>query len=258
VIVAGWPVVVLEGDAEALHQRDLDPADPAAVWSIGVSRPALVLGSAQPLDDADRALARRRGVEVVRRRSGGGAVLLVPGELWWCDLVVPTGHPAHRRSPGAQFTWAGAAWAGALAASGDTAPVSVTATAARPGPLGRVVCFGALGPGEVVSGAGVAGEPAAEVGAAAKVVGLAQRRTRAGTRVLGLVHRVWRPELTAALVAPGLARIGRDVDEVAAALSVSVVTGVEVGVDAARDVAAALAAVAAGTGEAAAVTDDDR
>ena len=34
------------------------------------------------------------GVEVVRRRSGGGAVLLVPGEVVWFDVVVPVAHAA--------------------------------------------------------------------------------------------------------------------------------------------------------------------
>lgn len=55
-------------------------------------------------------------------------------------------------------------------------------------PWGSLVCFGALGPGEVV----VAGR---------KVVGMSQRRTRAGSRFECLVHDAWEPkELLSLLV----------------------------------------------------------
>jgi hypothetical protein len=49
-------------------------------------------------------------------------------------------------------------------------------------PWSRLVCFGGLGPGEVVDGPG-----------GPKVVGIAQRRTRAGARFQCAVNRSWDP-----------------------------------------------------------------
>ena len=43
--------------------------------------------------EVDHRVAGALGVEVVRRRSGGGAVLLLPGEFVWLDLVIPAGDP---------------------------------------------------------------------------------------------------------------------------------------------------------------------
>ena len=55
-----------------------------------VERPAIVLGSTQREDVLDLAVCREAGVEVVRRRSGGGVVLVEPGGLVWFDVVVPS------------------------------------------------------------------------------------------------------------------------------------------------------------------------
>ena len=54
-----------------------------------VDRPALVLGSTQRAEVVDERACADAGVEVVRRRSGGGAVLLEPGAVVWFDVVVP-------------------------------------------------------------------------------------------------------------------------------------------------------------------------
>ena len=61
------------------------------IWQHDIVSPALVLGSSQDESIVDRDACRRAGVDVVRRRSGGGAVLLVPGEVTWLDVVVPIG-----------------------------------------------------------------------------------------------------------------------------------------------------------------------
>jgi lipoate-protein ligase A len=121
-----------------------------------VSAPALVLGSTQPAVEAD-------GVEVVRRRSGGGAVLLRPAETVWVDVVVGRDDPLWSDDVGRAFWWLGEVWAAALGGE----------LRVHRGPLVRTrwssaVCFAGLGPGEVVDGAG------------RKVVGMASRRTRDG------------------------------------------------------------------------------
>jgi lipoate-protein ligase A len=161
-----------------------------------VETPTLVLGSSQPQSDVDHDVARALDVEVVQRRSGGGAVLLVPGEFVWVDVVVPVGDPRWNDDVGAAMWWVGQWWADALATLGVSGQV-------HPGPLVRdewsgQVCWTGTGAGEVMSAGG-------------KLVGISQRRTREAARFQSMCHLRWRPELVAALVAaprPMAAQIG--------------------------------------------------
>src|SRR5262245_17418784 len=81
---------------------------------MSADRPALVLGSGQPDSDVDAGAVAAAGVEIVRRRSGGGAVLVAPGGLLWVDLVVPAGDPLWQADVGRAAWWVGASWAAAL------------------------------------------------------------------------------------------------------------------------------------------------
>lgn len=155
---------------------------------VSTSRPVLALGSAQPVADVDHSVARALGVEVVHRRSGGGAVLLVPDEFVWLDLVIPAGDPLWDDDVARAMEWVGALWTAALAVLG------LTGLDVHRGPLvadewSRRVCWTGLGAGEVVGRSG------------AKVVGISQRRTREAARFQSMAHLVWRPERVAALVA---------------------------------------------------------
>ncbi len=157
-----------------------------SVWVFDVSRPALVLGSTQAFDVVDLDAAAIAGVEVVRRRSGGGAVLLVPGECLWVDLVVPRGDPLWDDDVGRAAHWLGATWVAALSACGVSAVVHTGAMLHTA--WSRAVCFAGVGPGEVL----VDGR---------KAVGISQRRTRAGARFQCVVHRQWPGEDLVALLA---------------------------------------------------------
>jgi lipoate---protein ligase len=145
---------------------------------VEVTAPALVLGSTQP------AVVERR-VPVVRRRSGGGAVLVRPGELLWADVLLPADDPLWEQDVGRSFHWLGQAWVEALASLGVEAawhdgPMVCT-------PWCRQVCFAGIGQGEVT----VDGR---------KVVGMSQRRTRAGALIqcAALLH--WDPAEIARLL----------------------------------------------------------
>jgi lipoate-protein ligase A len=144
--------------------------DRRTVWVLEPTSTAVVLGSTQP----DSVLAP--GTPAVRRRSGGGAVLMEPGGLVWVDVFVPAGDPLWEVDVGRAFAWLGDAWAGALGAGATVHDGPLVTTA-----WSRLVCFAGLGPGEVT----VAG---------AKVVGMAQRRTRAGALFQCAALREWRPE----------------------------------------------------------------
>jgi lipoate-protein ligase A len=182
----GWSVSHHRGGAGAFHARPLpDPAE-RALWWFEVERPALVLGSAQRFDVVDAAAASEAGVEVVRRHSGGGAVLVEPAGTVWLDVVLPAGDPLWEEDVGRAFHWLGRAWAAALVDAGLPAAVHL-------GPLvrsewSRLVCFAGLGPGEVT----VDGR---------KVVGIAQRRTRSAARFQCAAVSRWEPGEIAGLLA---------------------------------------------------------
>ena len=125
-----WRVEHHVGSAAAFHQRALPDPARRAVWWFDVDRPALVLGSAQADDVVDRAAASAAGVDVVRRRSGGGAVLLTPGDVTWVDVVIPSDDRLWDHDVGRAFHWLGEAWAAALAAVGIS-PVAVHRGALR-------------------------------------------------------------------------------------------------------------------------------
>jgi len=98
-----------------------------------------VLGSAQP----DAVARPRNDVEVVRRRTGGGAVLLVPGEFTWIDVTIPRGDPLHDDDVGRAFHWLGETWAAALGALGLDPVVHTGPPVASP--WSSTICFAGIG-----------------------------------------------------------------------------------------------------------------
>lgn len=211
-----WEVVRHVERAGAFHARPVPEPSRRAVWVCEPTGPALVLGSAQPESVVDQAACARAGVEVVRRRSGGGAVLVVPGDLLWVDVVVPAGDALWQSDVGRAFHWVGRCWQDALADLG-------VATTAHTGGLLRsrwsdLVCFAGLGPGELRATSG------------AKVLGISQRRTRGAARFqCALLGRWDAGALT------GLLALGPADRAVATAELGSVAAGAGVALDAALD-----------------------
>jgi lipoate-protein ligase A len=173
-VAKAWAVERVTGAAADLFAAP--PPDPPAraVRLLSVDAPAVVLGTTQAEPPRTRA-----GFDVVRRQSGGGAVLLEPGAQVWADVFIPR-HDAHWDDDVARaFLWVGQAWVDALIA------VGVDGATVHHGGLcttqwSRVVCFAGLGTGEVTIGE-------------RKVVGLSQRRTRAGALFQCAVPLVWHP-----------------------------------------------------------------
>ena len=158
-----------------------------AVWVAEPTVPTLVLGSTQRDEVVDRAACERAGVAVTRRRSGGGAVLVEPGQVLWLDVLLPADDPLSTPDVGRAFLWLGEVWRGALAALGVPAQVHEGGLCTTP--WSRLVCFGGLGTGEVVDEAGV------------KLVGLSQRRSRAGARFQCMAMADWDPRAIVSLLA---------------------------------------------------------
>ena len=174
-----WPVDHQRGPAADFHGRDLPEPVVRALWWFEVTGPAVALGSTQRAEVVDAGAARDAGVEVVRRRSGGGAVWLAPDEVTWVDVLLPASDPRWDLDVGRAAHWLGSAWADALAALG-VAGATVHTGGLERAPWSELVCFAGLGPGEVT----VAGR---------KVVGISQRRTRAGARFQCAVLHRWDP-----------------------------------------------------------------
>jgi len=168
-----------------------------AAWVLEATKPALVLGSSQPDTIVDAAAAARAGIEIVRRRSGGGAVLLIPGECLWIDVILPASDPLWDDDVNKATHWLGEVWADALASLG--VPASVHRGGMEHTAWSRQICFAGVGPGEVTSGF-------------AKLVGISQRRTRGAARFQCAALAKWDP-------APLLDLLGMLPDERADAVS---------------------------------------
>lgn len=158
------------GPAAGLHARSAAEVEASVgerrMLVLEASADAVVLGSAQPDSDVDRAAAAALGLEVARRRSGGGAVLVGPGRCLWVDVVVGRHDTAWDDDVGRAAWWIGEAWARALGSLGCTG-AEVWRGPLRRSSWSSKVCFLGLGQGEVTVGG-------------RKVVGLSQRRTRHG------------------------------------------------------------------------------
>ena len=182
-----WRVERRLGAAASHHGRAVDAGSGRRVELLEVHAPALVLGSTQPESDVDPQAAAATNTVVVRRRSGGGAVLVRPGEGAWIDVTIARDDPLWDDDVARAFGWLGRCWLDALSELG------VDGCRVHDGPLvesrwSRRVCFAGLGPGEIVVGD-------------RKLVGIAQRRTRAGARFQCMVHRRWDAEGLVALLA---------------------------------------------------------
>lgn len=102
----------------------------------------------------------------MRRRSGGGAVLVVPEDTVWIDVILPVSDPLWDADVVRSSWWLGEVWAAALGDLGLQHGV-VHRGRLRASQWSSMCCFAGLGPAEVVVGG-------------RKVVGIAQRRTRYG------------------------------------------------------------------------------
>jgi lipoate-protein ligase A len=181
-----WRVEQRTGTAPRLVEASVallqpNQAGPLArrVRLLNVTSTAVVLGSAQPDTHVDRARAAQAGVDVVRRHSGGGAVLIGPGLACWVDVIVPVGDALWEHDVGRASWWLGQACADALETVGVGSAEVWRGGLRRTAWSGRV-CFAGMGPGEVA----INGR---------KVVGLSQRRTRQGALFQCALPIVWDP-----------------------------------------------------------------
>lgn len=145
--------------------------DQATMFVVRLDAPTLVLGGSQPLEVLD--LARVSDTPVRRRRGGGGLVLLQPGDIW-VDWWLPSHDPRWDADVHVSSLRAGGWWRDTLRTlvPGD---VGLHEGALEGALAHRVLCFAGRGPGEVF----VDGR---------KAVGVTQWRVREGIFLSTVLH----------------------------------------------------------------------
>jgi len=185
--MTGIVTEIVVGSAVDFHARPL-PTDPHPhIWWFTPKQSALVLGSTQDLSVVNSTECLKRGVEIVKRRSGGGAVLLSSETTVWIDVVLPATHELSVSDIGQAPLWLGKLFQRALIDLG-VADLTLHELAMEKTDWSTLICFAGRGPGEVFMNDG------------RKVVGISQRRTREWVRFQIVVSLAWRPEIFLALL----------------------------------------------------------
>ena len=170
------------GTASDFHSKDL-PVE-RALWLCSAEKPALILGSTQDESDVRVDVAVGSGIEIVRRRSGGGAVYVAPDESVWMDITISRKDPLWQDDVSASMLWLGDAFVQALQPWVHAETFRGTF---HNGDVGRAVCFASAAPGEVFVGDN-------------KLVGISQRRNREGARFQCVLYRQWNPLIWSSLL----------------------------------------------------------
>ena len=157
-------LVESDGDAASFHGRALPDDGRPHVWWFRPERSAVVLGSTQDDSVLDRDACERFDLDVVKRRSGGGVVLVGEQHTLWVDVLIPRDHAVWDDDVARATWWLGETWREVLEHEGIDG-LDVHRGPMQTSDLARVVCFAGRGPGEVFAGS-------------AKAVGISQRRTR--------------------------------------------------------------------------------
>jgi lipoate-protein ligase A len=179
-----WTRHELHDSAEVLHHVTL-PAE-RGVWVMNPTRPAIVMGSSQKLSDINKDFCDSNGIDVVRRRSGGGAVFVHPNDSLWIDVVIPRGDPLWVDDVGRAMWWLGDYFAELLKSLG-IGHFSVHHDAVITNDWSSALCFAGVGAGEVICERNSAG--------AGKVIGISQRRTREFARFQCIAYSAWDVEV---------------------------------------------------------------
>jgi len=189
---ASYRLVRSRSIASVFHARTVPNPATCEIWQHDITAPALVLGSTQDESAVDADACRRAGVEVVRRRSGGGAVLLRPGEVTWVDVIVPAGSAGWSDDVHGPMVWLGRHVQRALEALLEPdVELAVHDGALRSTPWSSLICFDGVGAGEVLLDG-------------RKLVGISQRRTRHAARLQCCWYSTYDPAELVGLLSPSV------------------------------------------------------
>jgi lipoate---protein ligase len=177
--------------SEALLATMHEGSLPALRWYVS-EQPVLVLGNGQSLDCVDLSACRASDVEVLRRTSGGTAVL-VDRYAVSMEVALPLRHPLALGDIVRSYQWIGELWAQTLQVLGVEQARAIPLEEVRslpkmaPDDPVRLACYGTLSPFEPVVGL-------------RKVVGLSQVRRRSAVLYQVGTYLRWHPRALAALL----------------------------------------------------------
>jgi lipoate-protein ligase A len=172
----------MTGSCEEFHHRAFPQGEEAVISLFTPIRDAIVLGSTQERSLLNETACLSHDVEIVKRRSGGGLVLLSADSTLWVDVEIPSDHSLWLNDVGASSLWLGQVFVEVLTELGQE-NLELHRGALMKSPWSSLICFAGKGPGEVFAADG------------SKIVGISQRRTRDWARFQCAVSLKWRPEL---------------------------------------------------------------
>ena len=172
----------MTGSCEEFHHRAFPQGEEAVISLFTPIRDAIVLGSTQERSLLNETACLSHDVEIVKRRSGGGLVLLSADSTLWVDVEIPSAHSLWLNDVGASSLWLGQVFVEVLTELGQE-NLELHRGALMKSPWSSLICFAGKGPGEVFAADG------------SKIVGISQRRTRDWARFQCAVSLKWRPEL---------------------------------------------------------------
>jgi len=185
--MTGIVTEIVTGLATDFHARSLPSELHPHIWWFTPTQSALVLGSTQDLSVVNSTECLKRDIEIVKRRSGGGVVLLSSETTVWIDVLLPTTHELSVSDIGQAPLWLGKLFHKELGDLG-VADLILHETAMEKSLWSTLICFAGRGPGEVFTSSG------------RKVVGISQRRTREWVRFQIVVSLAWRPDILLAIL----------------------------------------------------------
>ena len=175
-----WIVEDKELTTALAHAATLEEWKNPTLWIVKAQDPCIVLGSSEREKPfIDFSYLEKESLSITSRRSGGGAVLVVPDDLLWVDIFIPRTSPLWEEDVKRSALWIGEVWLKAMQS------ISVSGTmhteSMERSPLSDLVCFAGKAPGEIFLNG-------------RKIVGISQRRSRQGTRYQCALVLKWEPK----------------------------------------------------------------
>ena len=172
----------LTGSCEEFHHRPFPIGNNPVISLFTPVQPAIILGSTQERSLINEKACSANKIEIVKRRSGGGVVLLSADSTIWIDVEIPRQHSLWLDDVGDSSLWLGEVFAKELADLSNIA-LELHRGALIKTAWSSLICFAGRGPGEVFTQDG------------RKVVGISQRRTREWARFQCAISLQWKPAL---------------------------------------------------------------
>ncbi|MDA8209927.1 MAG: hypothetical protein M0Z92_13135 [Actinomycetota bacterium] len=195
------------------------------MWLCEPGADALILGSAQRLNEGHERFVARHGFELARRSSGGTGVVVVRGGAVWIDIGLPPGDPLLIDDVSRSFAPISGAWSEALALIGVRGAEAFSGAMSKGGEFSEV-CFAGRASGEILLGG-------------RKLVGMSQRRSGHGAWFHTMAYLNFPAILSAEALLPELSGGAQALEGLVTDL---VAAGADCGAGTARFLAGAIAA----------------